>query len=343
MAKSKYETVILPRFNEIKRWVTEGLTDREIIGRLGISRSTWYKHKSKFYNPLDYCPKIEDFHPEVIEAEKEGKKFDERRRWSVYKHIFPNGKVYIGITSNSPTVRWRSGKGYGKSQPLMYNAIHKYGWENVDHEILFTGLTEREAKTKEIELIAKFKSDNVEHGYNISKGGEGGTRSRERICQMRADRGAKKANGGVSYSFDQILEKLDVIEELARKGYSKEVIASHFGISRETLHQYETLNSDISDAIQRGRSVAIGELENTMFKLAQGYTVTLQKTMKVRDPGGGEHLEDYEEDVHVPPNFNALRFLLTNWSENYANDPAMIRQRKEEFEHKKKIDEENSW
>lgn len=80
-----------------------------------------------------------------------------------------------------------------------------------------------------------------------------------------------------------------------------------------------------------------------MFKLARGYTIRLTKAMKVRDPGGGEHVEEYKEDVHVPPNFNALRFLMTNWSEEYANDPASIRQREKEFEYKKKFDEENSW
>ena len=48
-------------------------------------------------------------------------------------------------------------------------------------------------------------------------------------------------------------------------------------------------------------------------------------------------------DDGMDPNFNALRFLLTNWSDQYSNDPAAIRQRVAEFEHRKKMDEENSW
>jgi hypothetical protein len=38
---------------------------------------------------------------------------------------------------------------------------------------LFNGLTESEAKQKEIELIAKYKSNEKEFGYNLTKGGDG--------------------------------------------------------------------------------------------------------------------------------------------------------------------------
>ena len=88
----------------------------------------------------------------------------------VYKHTSPNGKVYIGITSQNPIERWRGGKGY-KTNPHFWNAIVKYGWDNFKHEILFTDLTKEEAEQKEIELIAFYKSNCSEFGYNISSGG----------------------------------------------------------------------------------------------------------------------------------------------------------------------------
>ena len=90
----------------------------------------------------------------------------------LYKHTSPNGKVYIGITCQNPTERWGKGKGYNK-QFLFYRAIQKYGWENFKHEILFKNLSKEEACQKEIELIAKYKSNNPEFGYNITSGGEG--------------------------------------------------------------------------------------------------------------------------------------------------------------------------
>ena len=88
----------------------------------------------------------------------------------VYKHTFPNGKVYIGITSQDLYKRWRNGNGY-KGCTLMHKAIQKYGWENIKHEILFSGLTKQQAEQKEIELISYYNSTNKEFGYNIENGG----------------------------------------------------------------------------------------------------------------------------------------------------------------------------
>ena len=90
--------------------------------------------------------------------------------YSVYKHETPNGKVYIGITKQRPTKRWLHGQGYSK-QSYFFNAILKYGWDNISHEVLFTGLTREQAEEKEIELIAEYKSNQREFGYNIDYGG----------------------------------------------------------------------------------------------------------------------------------------------------------------------------
>ena len=93
------------------------------------------------------------------------------RKFCVYKHTTPSGKVYIGITSRKPKERWDSGWGYF-SQSYFYNAINKYGWNNIKHEILFNNLTEEEAYIKEKELIKLYKSNIRKYGYNISSGGE---------------------------------------------------------------------------------------------------------------------------------------------------------------------------
>ena len=53
----------------------------------------------------------------------------------VYKHTSPSGKVYIGITGQDIHRRWRN-NGEGYRGQLFYNAIKKYGWENISHEIL---------------------------------------------------------------------------------------------------------------------------------------------------------------------------------------------------------------
>lgn len=91
--------------------------------------------------------------------------------FTVYKHTCPNGKVYIGITSLNPIKRWRNGTGYHHNQHFT-SAILKYGWDNIKHEILYSDLTKEEACEKEIELIALYKSNNPDYGYNLSLGGD---------------------------------------------------------------------------------------------------------------------------------------------------------------------------
>lgn len=101
------------------------------------------------------------------------------KRYIVYEHLFPNGKRYFGITCKKDAKkRWENGFGYTKTkQPVMYNAIKKYGWENILHLILFEDLTKKQANEKEKELIKKYKTNckkyGNEFGYNMTDGGDG--------------------------------------------------------------------------------------------------------------------------------------------------------------------------
>ena len=108
--------------------------------------------------------------------------------WLVYKHMSPNGKIYIGITHLKPEYRWNNGKGY-RSNKRFSAAICKYGWDNFIHEIVTENLTEEEAIRKETELIAKYDSTNKKHGYNVSLGGHNHSEeSRKKIGTTRKQR-----------------------------------------------------------------------------------------------------------------------------------------------------------
>ena len=94
--------------------------------------------------------------------------------WSIYRHIFPNGKCYIGLTKQDPKVRFKNGYGY-ESCPLMWNAIQKYGWENVKTVWLYTEIDNlNKACCLERETIEKYRSNEREFGYNLANGGQGG-------------------------------------------------------------------------------------------------------------------------------------------------------------------------
>lgn len=93
--------------------------------------------------------------------------------YTVYQHKNKiNGKIYIGITIQKPERRWGVNGNNYKSSPHFYEAIQKYGWDNFEHNILFTNLTKEEACLKEQELIKTFNSTNRDFGYNSTSGGD---------------------------------------------------------------------------------------------------------------------------------------------------------------------------
>ena len=92
------------------------------------------------------------------------------KNYTVYMHICPNGKRYIGITRQIPKYRWKNGNGY-RYNKHFWNAIQKYEWNNFEHIIIENNLTKEQAENMEIELIAKYRSNESDYGYNIENGG----------------------------------------------------------------------------------------------------------------------------------------------------------------------------
>ena len=125
------------------------------------------------------------------------------KSYTVYKHTSPSNKCYIGITCLSLINRWgsngwkylRKNKNGKFIQPKFANAILKYGWDNIKHEVLYTNLTIEAAKMREIELIKYYKDLNL--SYNITDGGDlnrGMTFTPEE--RKRRSELAKKINAG---------------------------------------------------------------------------------------------------------------------------------------------------
>lgn len=137
--------------------------------------------------------------------------------YTVYMHTAPNGKRYIGITSNALKKRWDCGRGYSHNE-YFSNAIKKYGWDNIKHETLFENLTKEQAEQKEIELIAEYKSNQRDYGYNITNGGECiGKHSEETKKKMSS---SKKGEKSVWYGKHHTNETKEKIRK-ARLGHPR--------------------------------------------------------------------------------------------------------------------------
>ena len=124
-------------------------------------------------------------------------------KWTVYVHIVPreisgydHEKYYVGITSKSnPNQRWENGYGY-RYNKHFFRAIEKYGWNNIQHEIVSSNLTCDEANEMEKTLIKLLQSQNSEYGYNKTSGGKGvcGVTMPNEEKQRRSERLKGKGN-----------------------------------------------------------------------------------------------------------------------------------------------------
>lgn len=63
------------------------------------------------------------------------------KTYTVYMHVSPSNKVYVGMTKRNPVKRWGYNGYCYKNNDHFSRAIKKYGWDNFQHLILFSNLT----------------------------------------------------------------------------------------------------------------------------------------------------------------------------------------------------------
>lgn len=69
-------------------------------------------------------------------------------------------------------------------------------------------------------------------------------------------------------------EGLLQLEGWARDGLTDEQIAHNIGIVPSTLYEWKKKQSEISEALKKGKSVVDREVENALFKRAKGFIAT---------------------------------------------------------------------
>ena len=91
----------------------------------------------------------------------------------IYKHIFPNGKAYVGKTEQPIEDRIGSNFVGYKKQPLIWNAINKYEPHNIVTEILHENIPIGCLYTFEKIEIRRHRTHKSQNGYNNDFGGQG--------------------------------------------------------------------------------------------------------------------------------------------------------------------------
>lgn len=103
----------------------------------------------------------------------------------VYKHLLPDGRYYIGLTSNLSS-RWEHKGLHYKNTKLFYPCIKEYGWDNIEHIVLHSNLTLTEAQELERKYIKEAKDAGV--SLNLNNGGTPGSRKRtSKVWNLKED------------------------------------------------------------------------------------------------------------------------------------------------------------
>ena len=97
------------------------------------------------------------------------------------------------------------------------------------------------------------------------------------------------------------------ITGLARRGCTMDEIAGELGVAPSTVKKWVAENADLKEALARGRILADVQVEESLFRRANGFKRKVSKTIKEGDKTRTETTEE-----EVPPDTTACIFWLKN-------------------------------
>lgn len=76
--------------------------------------------------------------------------------------------------------------------------------------------------------------------------------------------------------WEQVKDKLILVEGWARDGLTDEQIAKNLGIGKNTFYQYKKEHQDFSDALKKGKEIVDYQVENALLQNAMNGNITAQ-------------------------------------------------------------------
>lgn len=114
--------------------------------------------------------------------------------------------------------------------------------------------------------------------------------------------------------WEDIKEKLILVEGWARDGLTDEQIANNLGISTSTFYEYKKNYSEFSEALKKGKEIVDFEVENALLKNALSGNITAQiYWLNNRKPKQWRNKRNDEENNNE--NLNKVEQLLTKIKE----------------------------
>lgn len=144
--------------------------------------------------------------------------------------------------------------------------------------------------------------------------------------------------------FTHVQPRLAEIEIWLRDGLSEAQIIKNLGVGKTSWEDYKKRHGELAETLKKGRQVQVSEVENALFKAATGYYYYVDEAIKVKDAGGGEHIEVVRVQKFKPPETGAMCFFLKNKdSKNWSDNPQMLDIKRQELKIRERESEFRSW
>ena len=114
--------------------------------------------------------------------------------------------------------------------------------------------------------------------------------------------------------WEQVKDKLILVEGWARDGLTNEQIANNLGVSKTTFYKMLNEHSELSELLKKSKEVVDYEVENALLKRALGYEYD-ESTYEVKyDENQGKYVEVLTKRVikQVSPDTTAQIYWLNN-------------------------------
>lgn len=152
-----------------------------------------------------------------------------------------------------------------------------------------------------------------------------------------AKRGRKNAyETNIKPRFSEICDWL-------KHGATERQIAYNLGVAYSTFNHYKANVTEFSELLKNGRQSLVLELRGALVKKALGYRFTeIKKYTKIENGNAVQYVEETTKES--APDVAALNLCLKNYdSESWANDPQLLKLKREELALKRELADNNNW
>jgi group I intron endonuclease len=183
------------------------------------------------------------------------------RRASLYIIGFPNGKLYVGITTGTVEGRFRR---HCQSAKVVGRAIRKHGSESCRLIVLHRGLSWKEAGNLERWYIRELETGIKQNGYNVAGGG-GGTLGVP--LSSRGRRAVSRAN------HRRWLENPEEMQAVVAKAHAAVRGRKHTGDRLKKSHAAQQAATAAATKANRGRKHTGDRLKKSQAAVAKARKV----------------------------------------------------------------------